>query len=125
MSIPFILERKRLNKGGSVSEDCSWDKQELELIVMMVPSLCISRCFFQAFFLPPCRSFLKSHWKCDESQVQELTLFYSPLFSADISETIKTQLSVWGGRREEGSGWGTHVYLWWIHFDIWQNQYKS
>ena len=28
---------------------------------------------------------------------------------------------VWGGRREEGSGWGTYVYLWWIHFDIWQN----
>jgi len=28
---------------------------------------------------------------------------------------------VGGGRREEGSGWGTHVYLWWIHFDIWQN----
>ena len=26
---------------------------------------------------------------------------------------------VWGGRREEGSGWGTHVYLWRIHFDIW------
>ena len=26
-----------------------------------------------------------------------------------------------GGRREEGSGWGTQVYLWWIHFDIWQN----
>ena len=27
----------------------------------------------------------------------------------------------WGGRREEGSGWGTHVYLWRIHLDIWQN----
>ena len=28
----------------------------------------------------------------------------------------------WGrGRREEGSGWGTRVYLWRIHFDIWQN----
>ena len=26
-----------------------------------------------------------------------------------------------GGRREEGSGWGAHVYLWRIHFDIWQN----
>ena len=26
----------------------------------------------------------------------------------------------WGGGREEGSGWGTHVYLWRIHFDIWQ-----
>ena len=31
---------------------------------------------------------------------------------------------VWGGRREEGSGWGTHVYLWRIHFDVWQNQYN-
>ena len=31
---------------------------------------------------------------------------------------------VWGRRREEGSGWGTHVYLWWINFDIWQNQYN-
>ena len=31
---------------------------------------------------------------------------------------------VWGGRREEDSGWGTHVYLWQIHFDIWQNQYN-
>ena len=31
---------------------------------------------------------------------------------------------VWGGRREEGSGRGTHVYLWQIHFGIWQNQYN-
>ena len=33
---------------------------------------------------------------------------------------------VWGGRREEGRGFrmGTHVYLWQIHVDIWQNQYN-
>ena len=31
---------------------------------------------------------------------------------------------VWGGREEEGSGWGTRVYLWQIHVDIWQNQYN-
>ena len=31
---------------------------------------------------------------------------------------------VQGGRWEEGSGWGTHVYLWQIHVDIWQNQYN-
>ena len=31
---------------------------------------------------------------------------------------------VLGGRREEGSEWGTRVYLWWIHVDIWQNQYN-
>ena len=31
---------------------------------------------------------------------------------------------VQGERREEGSGWGTHVYLWRIHVDIWQNQYN-
>ena len=31
---------------------------------------------------------------------------------------------VQGGRMEEGSGWGTCVYLWRIHVDIWQNQYN-
>ena len=30
------------------------------------------------------------------------------------------------GREEGGgSGWGTHVYLWQIHFDVWQNQYNT
>ena len=29
-----------------------------------------------------------------------------------------------GARREEGSGWGTRVYLWQIHVDIWQNKYN-
>ena len=30
-----------------------------------------------------------------------------------------------GGKWEEGSGWGTHVYLWQIHVDVWQNQYNT
>ena len=32
-----------------------------------------------------------------------------------------------GGGREEGGGFrmGTHVYLWLIHFDVWQNQYNN
>ena len=29
-----------------------------------------------------------------------------------------------GTGKEEGSGWGTRVYLWWMHVDIWQNQYS-
>ena len=29
-----------------------------------------------------------------------------------------------GTGREESSGWGTRVYLWQIHVDIWQNQYN-
>ena len=29
-----------------------------------------------------------------------------------------------GWYREGGSGWGTRVYLWWIHVDAWQNQYN-
>ena len=31
---------------------------------------------------------------------------------------------VQGGRREEGSGWETRVYLWQIHVDMLQNQYN-
>ena len=26
----------------------------------------------------------------------------------------------WGGRREEGSGWGRHVNPWLIHVNVWQ-----
>ena len=26
----------------------------------------------------------------------------------------------WGGRRERGSGWGTHVNPWLIHVSVWQ-----
>ena len=29
-----------------------------------------------------------------------------------------------GREEEEGSGWGTRVYLWRIHVDVWQNQYN-
>ena len=29
----------------------------------------------------------------------------------------------WRGRWEGVSGWGTRVHPWWIHVDIWQNQY--
>ena len=32
---------------------------------------------------------------------------------------------VLGGRKEEGSGWGTRVYLWRIYVDKWQNQYNT
>ena len=52
---------------------------------------------------------------------------------AEIEEELKSLLMlgagalgrprgmVWGGKGEEGSAWGTHVYLWRIHFDVWQN----
>ena len=32
---------------------------------------------------------------------------------------------VQGGRKEEGSGWGTSVYLWQIHVDIWEIKYEK
>ena len=38
------------------------------------------------------------------------------------SQTRLSNFTSVGGRTEEGSGWGTRVYLWRIHVDIWQNQ---
>ena len=38
--------------------------------------------------------------------------------------TGTTQRDGMGREEGGGSGWGTHVYLWQIHFDIWQNQYN-
>ena len=34
--------------------------------------------------------------------------------------TGMTQRDGWGGRREGGSGWGTHVNPWLIHVNVWQ-----
>ena len=31
---------------------------------------------------------------------------------------------VQGARLEGGSGLGTRVHPWWIHVDVWQNQYN-
>ena len=28
------------------------------------------------------------------------------------------------GVKRQGSGWGTHVHSWWIHVNVWQNQYN-
>ena len=30
---------------------------------------------------------------------------------------------IWGGRWKGGSGVGTYVHPWWIHVEVWQNQY--
>ena len=41
-------------------------------------------------------------------------------YHTNVKKLGRPRGMVWGGRREEGSGWGTHVYLWRIHLDIWQ-----
>ena len=38
--------------------------------------------------------------------------------------TGMTQSDVMGREMGGGAGWGTHVHLWWIHVDVWQNQYN-
>jgi len=43
---------------------------------------------------------------------------------AKICNKILEHRMAWGGRREGVSGWGTRVYLWKIHVDVWQNQYN-
>ena len=56
---------------------------------------------------------LQTQDKHQDKQVDKGGLFI--LFSSSL---------LWEGGREESSGWGTRVYLWRIHVDIWQNQYN-
>ena len=58
------------------------------------------------------------HWECKMVWKKSMTI------SLENYMLGRPRGMVWGGRTEEGSGWGTHVYLWQIHFDIWQNQYN-
>ena len=32
---------------------------------------------------------------------------------------------IWGERWKWGSGLGTHVHPWWIHINVWENQYST
>ena len=51
---------------------------------------------------------------------------FSPLrimFAVGLSYIAFIMLR-YGGRWEGGSGLGTHVHPWWIHVDVWQNQYN-
>ena len=54
-----------------------------------------------------------------------------PIIQSGVSQKDKHQYRLvhwdnpegWYGEAE-GSGWGSPVYLWQIHFDIWQNRYN-
>ena len=50
--------------------------------------------------------------------------FYARYWMLGAGALGRPRGMVWGGRREEGSGWGTQVYLWRIHFNTCQNQYN-
>jgi len=65
-----------------------------------------------SFLHSPTLTSIHDHWK-------NHSLDYT-----DLSWQRQPRGMVWGGRRERGSGWGTRVYLWWIHVDVWQNQYN-
>ena len=54
--------------------------------------------------------------------VQDTVMYKTPQNSQMLG--VKKYIRRDGMGREEGSGWGTHVYLWRIHFDIWQNLYN-
>ena len=43
---------------------------------------------------------------------------------AYYTKRSKSERKTRGGRWEWGSGRGTRVYPWWIHVDVWQNQYN-
>ena len=67
------------------------------------------------------KSVLNIHWKDWRWSWNSNTL---ATWCEELAHLGRPRTMVWGGRREEGSRWGTHVYLWRIHFDIWQNQYN-
>ena len=64
---------------------------------------------------------LKDHRMVDVEFFGNLSRFDARYWMLGAGALGRPRGMVWGGRREEGSGWGTHVYLSQIHFDIWQN----
>ena len=70
---------------------------------------------FWCLYLKSTNTFSLRHWRMILSKKSRFDARYWMLRASALG---RPRGMVWGGRREEGSGWGTHVYLWQIHFDI-------
>ena len=53
-------------------------------------------------------------------------------FKRKVSWEIDLVISIYFKRilrdgigREVGSGWETHVHMWWVHVNVWKNQYNT
>ena len=62
---------------------------------------------------------------CIEAYITICEIDYQSKFDAWNRELKASALGQprgmgWGGRWEEGLGWGTHVHLWLIHVSVWQ-----
>jgi len=68
------------------------------------------------------RSANAQDWPTDERKLMDAGAGDRPMGFTLLCLWVRLKFSTRPktGRREEGSGWGTHVYLWRIHFDIWQ-----
>ena len=53
-----------------------------------------------------------------------IAVYYMEINSLYYMEIKSLRGMVWGGRWEGASGLGTRVHPWWIHVDVWQNQYN-
>ena len=69
---------------------------------------------------------INKDWKYHQNWQNQIPIdaLVHHILSWILQKIVFARGRVWGGRREEGSGWGTQVYLWRIHFDIWQNKYN-
>ena len=70
-------------------------------------------------------------WQMDGKTMETETdlFFWAPKSLEMVTATMKlkdvsSMRDVMGGRWEGGSCLGTHVHLWWIHVNVWQNQYS-
>ena len=64
------------------------------------------------------------HGKLKVHDVFKKSQIYCLMEELDKSLGVSRDKMIWGGRREEGLGCVTRVYLRWIHVDVWQNQYN-
>ena len=66
------------------------------------------------------------HWNmyiiiCETNHQSRFDAWYRVLRAGALGWPRGT---VWGGRWEGSSGWGTHVHPWWIHVNVRQNHYN-
>ena len=107
--------------------------------ILVFDFLCSSNALWFIFLFLSGRISHIFSWKNSSNLLDRLYNFKKDLVVNSVSRQSRFAVWYWmlgagtlgqprgmvqGGRWEGGSGWGTCIYLWRMHVDVWQNQYN-
>ena len=115
-------KRAKVNSGGNINFFISTSSCKVRNTSMKSVCCLSLRSHIVQYWLFPAQSCVKiCTWLGPQAFWQwPVSIYFSPSRQHMFSKAFK-MCTYQRGRWERGSGWGTHVNPWLIHFNVWQN----